>query len=94
MYYFRRVGCGTRTVTTFCLYSTRNLFISVCCLGLTKPRIQWVPGFFAGVKRPEREVNHHLLPAAWLRMSGVILATDVHLRRGQGKLCALNFVRL
>jgi hypothetical protein len=73
-YIIRRIGCGTRTVTVFCLYRTWNFDISVCCLGLIKPRIQWVPGFFfLGVKRPDREVNHHLHLVPWIRMSGVIL---------------------
>jgi hypothetical protein len=68
-----RIGCSTRTVTVFSLYGTWNFDIYVYCLELTKPRIQWVPGFFLAVKRPEREVNHHLHVVLWIRMSGVIL---------------------
>ena len=31
---------------------------SKSAVGTTQPPIQWVPGFFSGVKRPGRQVNH------------------------------------
>jgi hypothetical protein len=45
-------------------------------LGPTDRRIQWVPGYFLGLKQPGREVNNrHLVPR--LRMSGVIFLIPI-----------------